>query len=416
MNKINERNLNIKNILTKNRVFLRDAVLNMFAFSLYIVSQQIILLPVLAKMLDETSFANIIIFISFMNVFCNVLGGQIGVTRQLRSSYYNDKEIEQNDFSVLMLYATFFVTLAMPIVLTILEYSFVSICLLVLTTLISNYRLYIRYMFRMDSDYQKIIKQNILYLVGIIIGLFFVRSTQIAWIPLFLGELAAVVYIFAVIPKKIPAFHKSVEFKETARRYLGLGSADAMTNAVTLVDKLLVYPLLGSYSLAVYNAGSATGKFTALIMNPLNEVILVYLSKASEKGASKLLFVIIKLSFLFFVVLFAIMLPVIYLLSLLLYHQYIQDITTILIFLSLACAIGTVSSVLKNFILKYAKPRQLTACYAINLFVLALGGSLGAKLYGLVGFSFAIVCVRLLLWLSFISVLLICIRKERVQK
>lgn len=417
VNNQKDRSLNIKDILRKSdRSFLRDARLNMCAFAIYIAAQQIILLPILAKLLDDTSYASIIIFISLMNVFCNVLGGQIGVTRQLRSHWYCDKNIEHIDFNVLMLYASCFVTLIMPIVLIILKYSFLSILFLLLITLISNYRLYIRFMFRMNSDYGKIIKQNLLYLVGIIVGLLFVKPTQIAWIPLFLGELAAIIYTLSIIPKKIPIFHKSAEFKGTITRYLGLGSADALTNAVTLVDKLLVYPLLGSYSLAVYNAGSAMGKITSLIMNPLNEVILVYLSKASDRGAPKLFFAIIKLSFLLCMILSAIMLPVIYLMSLLLYHQYIQDITTILIFLSLASSIGTVTSILKNFILKYAKPKQLTLCYAVNLVLLAIGGSLGAIFYGLVGFSFAVVCVRALLWLSFIWVLFICMRKEQVRE
>lgn len=416
MENVNRKKPNIKKILKKNPLLLQDARLNMCAFAIYIAAQQIILLPILAKLLDETSYANIIIFISLMNVFCNVLGGQIGVTRQLRDLYYHDKDSEHSDFNVLMLYASFFVTLAMSIVLIVLKYSFFSIVFLVLTTLISNYRLYIRYEFRMNGDYRKIIKQNLLYFAGIIVGLLFVESTQIAWIPLFLGELAAIIYTLSIIPKKTPVFHKSADFKGTAKRYLGLGSANALSNTVTLVDKLLVYPLLGSYSLAVYNAGSATGKITALIMNPLNEVILVYLSKASDRGAPKLFFVIIKLSLFLCMVLFAIMLPVIYLMSFLLYHQYIQDITTILVFLSLASSIGTVSSILKNFVLKYAKPKQLTLSYAANLVLLAIGGSLGAMFYGLVGFSFAIVCVRASLWLSFIWVLFICMRKEQVQE
>jgi O-antigen/teichoic acid export membrane protein len=396
----------VKEFLNRDKLFFKDAFLNMIAFAIYIVSQQIVLLPVLAKLLNEESYANVIIFITVLNVFCNVLGGQIGVTRQLQKTHYegNDKD-ENNDFSLLMIFASIAIIVCFPIILFILKYDWVSIIFLVITALISNFRLYIRYLFRINSTYKKTIFQNLFYLCGVGCGLLLFLAIKIAWLPLILGEVFALIYTLFVIPHHKVQAKKSKQFKNTVTRYSGLGSADALTNAVTLIDKLLVYPLLGAYSLAVYNAGTATSKVAALVMNPLNEVILVKLSKAKEKGAASLLRTVIKVSLVSVVVLFLVLVPVIYCLSYVLYRQYLQDICSIILLLSIGCAVGTTSSVMKSFILRFAKPKQLTTCYLINLVVLAVCGCFGAKILGLLGFAISMVLGRVELWISFVVVL-----------
>lgn len=396
----------IKEFLSQDKLFFKDALLNMVAFAIYIVSQQLVLLPAFSKLLGEESYANVIIFIAVLNVFGNVLGGQIGVTRQLQKKQYLGNELEEsNDFSLLMIFASILITFCFPIILIILEYDWVSIIFMIIIALLLNFRLYIRYLFRVNSTYIKIIFQNLCYLCGIGCGLFLFSIVRFVWFPLFLGELFAIVYIICVIPHTKIYLRASISFKNTVARYGALGSADALTNVVTLIDKLLVYPLLGAYSLAVYNAGTTTSRVAALVMNPLNEVILVKLSKAKDKGAKSLLRTVIKMSIISVTVMFVILVPVIYCLSFILYKQYLVDISSIILLLSIGCAVGTTSSVMKSFILRFAKPKQLTSCYVINLIVLVVLGYLGAKVLDLLGFAISMVLGRIELWVSFVFVL-----------
>lgn len=398
--------IKIRTFFYKDKLFFKDTFLNMMAFTIYICSQQIVLLPALSKLLDENSYANIILFITILNVFCNVLGGQLGVTHQLQKSEYNGKEEEErSDFYILMLLASLLVVICFPIILNLLNYDVLSIVFMTITVLVSNFRMYIRYFFRLNSTYKNTIIQNIAYFIGVCCGLFTFKFIQISWLPLFLGEIFALTYTIFIIPHKKIKIHKSKIFSNTLKRYSGLGSADALTNMVNLIDKLLVYPLLGAYSLAVYNAGTATSKVAALVMNPLNEVILVKLSKAKDKGASSLLRTVITFSFISSAVLFVILIPIIYGLSFILYRQYLQDIKGIIVLLSIGCAVGTTSSVMKNFILRYANPKQLGICYLINLVIIVVCGLYGARMYGLLGFAFAMVIGHVELWISFVVVL-----------
>ena len=398
--------IKIRTFFYKDKLFFKDAFLNMMAFAIYICSQQIVLLPALAKLLDENSYANVILFITILNVFSNVLGGQLGVTHQLQKYQYDGKrEEEKSDFFILMLLSSLLVVICFPIILNILNYKVLSIVFMTITALVSNYRMYIRYLFRLNSTYINTIVQNIVYFIGVCCGLLTFKFIQISWLPLFIGEIFALVYTIFVIPHKIIKIRKSKIFSKTLKRYSGLGLADALTNVVNLIDKLLVFPLLGAYSLAVYNAGTATSKVAALVMNPLNEVILVKLSKAKDKGASSLLRAVITFSFIFSSALFVILIPLIYVLSFILYRQYLDDIKAIIILLSMGCAVGTTSSVMKNFILRFANPKQLGICYLINLVVIVVCGLYGARMYGLLGFAFAMVIGHVELWISFVVVL-----------
>lgn len=395
----------VKKILKTHRFFLKDASLNMVAFAIYIFSQQILLLPILARILDANSYANIIIFINIMNVFCNVLGGQLGVTHQLQKKQYEKQEDERNDFAIFMLIFSFLITICFGVILSCMRFEKISIVFLTFTVLISNYRLYIRYYFRINSKYNFTILQNIFYMFGMLAGLGLLKVMDCMWLPVFMAEVFAFAYTLFVIPTPKFALKKSLYFNKTAKRYLGLGSADVLTNMVTLVDKLLVFPLLGAYSLAVYNAGTSISKVTALIMNPLNEVLLVRLSKAREKGLAGLLKMLIIVSLIVSIIMFVLLIPIIYVFSYILYRQYLDAICTIIFLLSLRCAIGITTSVMKSFILRYAKPSQLTKCYLFNLVILAVGGYWGAKFGGLVGFTSAMVLGQVTLWGMFVLIL-----------
>lgn len=396
----------LKSLLSKEKLFFQDAFLNMMAFMIYIASQQIVLFPILAKLLDEDSYANVITFVTLMNAFCCFLGGQIGVTHQLElDRYKDDAKGKDGDFLILMAGASLLIAIVFPIVLGLLRFDVPSVLFLTVTVLMSNFRLYIRFYFRVNSKYNHTIFQNLAYLVGIAAGLLLYPVLGYLWLPLFLAEGFALVYTLFVIPKTTIRAQRSVHFFSTAKRYAGLGSVDAMTNTVTLIDKLLIYPLLGSYPLAVYNAGTATSKVTELVINPLNEVILVKLSKAKESGGGALLRMIVLISLAVMAVLFAVSLPIIYGFTWVLYRQYLSDVTTIIFLLALACGVGATASIMKSFIIRYAKSSQLMACYAVHIVCLAVSGYFGAMLFGVAGFAASVVLSKMELWASFVLTL-----------
>ena len=71
------------NFIKKYKKFLSDMILNMIGFGIYIVSQQILLLPTLSKLVDDNIYSSIVLYISILNVICNVTGGELGKFQEL---------------------------------------------------------------------------------------------------------------------------------------------------------------------------------------------------------------------------------------------------------------------------------------------------------------------------------------------
>ena len=54
--------------MSTKKKFILDVVINMLGFGLYIIAQQIILLPLISKYTNDVVFSNIVIYISILNI------------------------------------------------------------------------------------------------------------------------------------------------------------------------------------------------------------------------------------------------------------------------------------------------------------------------------------------------------------
>ena len=99
-------------IFEKYKSFMSDMVLNIIGFGIYVVAQQILLLPLLAKMVNDDIYSSIVLYISILNVVCNVTGGELGNVRLVENSNYKKKNVI-GDFSRILVVISFFITIAL---------------------------------------------------------------------------------------------------------------------------------------------------------------------------------------------------------------------------------------------------------------------------------------------------------------
>lgn len=150
--------------LKKYKNFLSDMILNMIGFGIYIVAQQIVLLPILAKTVDDKIYSSLVLYISILNVICNVTGGELGNVRLVRDSDYKDKRVIGDFTRILITLSPIIAIITFPI-LIYLKYSILGSVFLVLTILMANVRLYATCFYRLEKKYNKVIIQNLFYLV-----------------------------------------------------------------------------------------------------------------------------------------------------------------------------------------------------------------------------------------------------------
>ena len=406
----------IKKNLIKYKMFLSDMTLNMIGFAIYIASQQILLLPILAKSIDDVTYSSIVLYLSILNVICNVTGGELGNVRLVRNNDYRNKNLI-GDFSRILVTISPIIALILFPVLIYLKYSVIGSVFLVLTILMANVRLYSTAYYRLEKKYYKVIIQNICYFVGIVISLVSFKILSNIYLLLFIPEVISIVYALKNSDLLSMKLAKTIEIKNTIVKYVKLGFISFLTNMMSYFDKFLIYPIFGAGLVAVYYAVNSISKIVSLITNPMSSVILSWVSSPSGESAKKK---IIKLT------LFAnipiligvtiISIPLTYIALKILYSQYLQEAIVLIIPISITTAFGTAATLIKSVLLKYSDTNKLVGVYVLYFVIFAILGYSMSKIYGLVGFTIANLICRIVLWISFIFLLFISKENSKITE
>lgn len=400
--------------LKKYKNFLSDMFLNMVGFAIYIAAQQIVLLPTIAGTVDDTVYSSLVLYIAILNVICNVTGGELGNIRLIRDSDYKERGIV-GDFSRILLIISPIIAILLFPVLIYLKYSWIGSIFLILTILMANIRLYSTCYYRLEQKYTKVIIQNLFYLVGTIITIVVFKYFSNIYLILFIPELISLAYALInsdILKMKLT---KTVEMINTVKKFFQLGFVSLLTNMMTYFDKFLIYPMFGPGLVSVYYAVTSMSRIASLITNPMSSVILSWVSNAKNKDSKNK---IIKLTILanipILIAVTIVTVPLTYIALMILYSQYMEDAMILILPIAITTAFSTAASLVKSVLLKYSNTNKLVGIYLIYFisFVLLAFGLI--KTNGLIGFAFANLISKIILWIAFTILLIISKGKKEV--
>lgn len=403
------------NFINRYKNFFSDMILNMIGFGIYIIAQQILLLPILAKIVDDTIYSNIVLYISILNVVCNVTGGELGNVRLVRDSAYKEKNVH-GDFTRILLSISPIMTVIVFPILIYLKYSIIGSILYTLTILMANVRLYATCFYRLEKKFNKVIIQNIFYLIGIILSLILFKFIGNIYLLLFIPECVSLIYALKNSDILIMGLKKTNEMKKTIRKFGGLGFVSLLTNLMNYFDKFLIYPMFGATSVAVYYAVNSMSKIASLITNPMSSVILSWVANSDEKKNKKKILKMTLISNIpILLVVTIITIPLTYIALRILYSQYMEDALVLIIPIAITTAFGTAATLIKSVLLKYTNTNKLVVTYVIYFAIFSLLGYNLSKSQGLIGFTVANLIAKIILWGLFI-ILLIISKKENQEE
>ena len=403
------------NFLKKYKVFLSDMFLNMVGFGIYIIAQQILLLPILAIIVDDNIYSSIVLYISILNVICNVTGGELGNVRLVRDSEYKDKKIIGDFTRILACISPIIAVIAFPIFIY-LKYSVLGSVLLVLTNLMANVRLYSTCYYRLEQKYVKVILQNVCYLVGIVISLGIFYFYKNIYLLLLIPELISIIYALKNSDLLKMKLTKTVEMINTVKKFFKLGLVSLLTNLMNYFDKFLIYPMFGAASVAAYYAVNSMTKITSLITNPMSSVILSWVSNSNGENSKKKIIKMTILANVPVILIVAVLTaPLTYIALKILYSQYLAEALILIIPISIASGFGTAVTLIKSVLLKFSDTNRLVGSYILYMIIFMIFGYTFSKNLGLMGFAVANLISKVVLWISFI-ILLVTARKEEEIK
>lgn len=353
---------------------------------------QLFIYPSFNSRLGAEKMGDVLYALSILAIFSPALGSAANNARLVEKREHDVKngDILLAMFPLSVIFAVLYVMIISGYLFDPLEYIMAGV-LLVLTV----FRYYGDVEYRLSLNYKGYFVYYLTISLGYIAGVLLYPVTN-SWILVFLiGEVASNVVVL-ISGKIYRPLTLSENHTQISRKILVLTLSYLLYNGVLNLDRILLQNLIDSETVTIYYVGSLLGKTAALLVGPLNSVILSYMSKnntqITRKQYMKISAVIIGVG----AVIFAVILAVMPLFVNILYKDISARVLEISTVANLSQIICFSSSLLLTIMLTFASAKWQLIIQASYAAVFLALGIAGAKIGGLQGFIIAILLANII--------------------
>ena len=259
-----------------------DFILNIFATAIPILVIQLCILPLVNKF-SPNEYGLIITYVSLFTLFSQPIRESLDNIKLLTFKSYKDIE-EKGDFNRYAIYYSILDAIFIIVGYFIIskEISIIGLLLIIIISLLSLIRNYFGAFFRINLNYCNILISNLLLTIGYIFGFLLYRITGYWEFIYLIGNVFSFIFIIVKTKPYKEGFKKSKFFKTNLISTIILVIASFFVSLTNYVDKLILYPMLGSTVVAIYYASTIFGKIIMQFLGPVNSVILSYLAKSER--------------------------------------------------------------------------------------------------------------------------------------
>lgn len=399
---------------TKKR-FVLDVGLSSIAYALPVIALYFFVQPGMAAKLGGTEYGIALTLFTLTQFFDSAFVGAIGNVRLLRSG----DDSSDNDCSRFLIVLLFVVCAASIFALAIIEVLFGVFtpfdCLLMSISFIAmSFFDYFAIEYRVQLSYRQIVISNLFLVIGFGIGyLSFCYFGP--WEFIFImGYMLGFAY---VLPTTKPwkcrgARHDS---KGLIRQFIHYAGSNISTSFVAYGDRIVLFPMLGAFSVSLYASAAVASKVINFITVPLGNVLLSYLVKVESMGvtlsrARKLLAILLiamVLTGLFFF-------PVSRFLTALLYPQWCNESLQYIPIIISAICISCYSNLLNTVVMRFVQSSFQLKVSVTRLVTYLVSAVLLTHVFGLYGFCFSLLVAEAVRFLMLVIRLFSRIRQDDI--
>ena len=387
---------------------IKDFALRMSSSVLTTIANQLILLPVLASMFPA-AYGSILTIIGVKNVISGTLGNSLFSTRLIMEADYEKKQ-KTGDFNILISIAAIVSAVAMYI--TMLSFDAIdrnTKILMMPIVIIFTLNAYLTVWYTVKLQFTKGLVHSIVVSVGTLIGVVLVRITDIWPIAYIATALAGLIFVLTQTKVLQEGFCCTDLLKKTTGKWIILLITTLLTNLVTYLDRLLLYPLLGDAAVSTFSVATYFGKALSVIAMPVASVMLGYYAQKDYKMNLKRFWSINAICGALFAIFTVGQLLLGNTITGWLFPKQIESAAPYIFIGNLAASIAAILQIVQSASMKYAKTYWqivIQVCYLLIYFV---GGIFLTRQYGLMGFCIAslitnVVRLSLLLIISHVSI------------
>lgn len=399
----------VSNLIKKNQ----DFILYTFSFFIYTFVQQIILMPYLSRECTSTEYSLIIIFLTMFNILCYAIGDELANVKLIRAQFYRElkKDEENSDYNRILFVLFFVVLIFLIFFCKILKFNYITYIYILFTTILGIYRHFILSFFKLSQKYMYILILFVFYFIGSGLGIYINKIIDNYFVIFAIAEIVTFIYYMTLLLTKKIDFNiinikKTKHFKDSLKTFIQLSMIALIFNLLSFIDRLIIYPILGSIAMNQYYVTTTMSKFASLIINPISNILLARLAISKENYVGTIKQFVNKYSILIIIVLSLICILVSFLGVKILYNQYLEECVKLFIPVGIAMAFSLYASILKPFLLKYYKTAKLLILNIIYMFVMLFSIILSYK-FNVFGFSCGVAISKVFLLISYIF----CLKK-----
>lgn len=401
----------LKNKVLKNAA--SDFIKSALALVLFNGVIQIIIYPSFENSLGKEAYGNALFLISIISIMASTFGTAANYSRMVQSTKKHDVNSDYNIFLLITGLLCIPVCIALKLYMHL---DILSTVLLIALMFFTILRFYGDCEYKLNINYTGYFFFYTAATVGYLIGLLLYRYLFDSWIIAILtGEVLS--FIFVALRGKIyrpPVLKKSEHFKESMRSMWMLSGANIIPAIILNADRLLLHPMQGGDAVSVFYTASLVGKTISFITNPLNGVMIGYLSKYEGKFTKKM-FMLFSAAILG-VGLLATVACILgsYIFVSLLYPDYLSETKQYFITANAGQVFFFISATLMVVVLRFADEKYQTYINAIYAAVFAAVVPLATYFFGIHGFSISLLAVNTIKFAVVVAIGLATV--ERAQK
>ena len=373
----------------------KDFILNIIASFMLTAATQVVVYPMLAHKFSSEVYGEILTLMGIVSIAVVAFGNSLDNVRLIVNSDY-EKEHVQGDFNIIALIVSIISVIITWITSGVFfGQTMVEIILLCIYVGIMTFNTYACVEYRLLLNFKKILICNAVTAVGYILGVLLLEKISIWPIPFACAMIVQLIYVLCTTKVYREKWSITPLCKKTLSKYSILIVTGLFSNILIYMDRLLIYPLLGSDSVSTYSVAAFFGKSLGIVMIPVAGVLLGYFSQNGFHMSVRKFRQINGISLFLgigFMILAVLLSPII---TKFLYPDIYMDARSYLFMANLGATISVVCSLTQAAVLKFAPIRvQLIKelAYCITYVVTCL---LLLEKYGLWGFCIAALVANL---------------------
>lgn len=389
-------------MIKKRLNIITDMFLNLIASGIPIAALQLLVYPFLSRRLSVEDYALMLAFYSLWMLVSNTLGNCILNVRLIKNNSYIQNHLEGDFLNILLKYSLLnLVIISVVSIVYLKSLDWFSIFTSIIISFAILFKAYLDVGFRIQINYKLVVIASCIIGCGFVLGYFIAVPTRRFQYVFLCAYIPACIFVSL----KTKLFHenktKTSMYQETFRDCNNLTLSCVISNLMVYADKLILLPLLGAESVAIYYNSTLLGKIVGQVTGPISSVVLTYISKW-KKGKDNFVTKVVLLCCIIACIGYFIVLIVARPILAFLYPMWVDDIMKYIPITTLNVCLITVVAMMNPFLLKFRKITWQVIIGVASSLIYFVSAIILQHYYGLMGFCIGTVIgsfVRLVLLL-----------------